>query len=101
MNNITSEVIDNFKLLLNEMSHSGFLLKMIILFIIYLFSNYIFDRINNEDLIRTFIQNPTMTIQIPNNTTFKILITIFMVIISHFTYILFIKPIIYKNKDNI
>lgn len=100
MNNVTSEVIENLKLLLNRMSNSGFLLKIIILFIIYLFSNYIFDRINNEDLIKTFIQKPTITVQI-SNTTFKILITIFMGITSHFTYILFIKPIIYKNKDNI
>jgi hypothetical protein len=54
---------------------------------------------NHEDLIRTFAENPNITIQLPNNTTFKLLITIGMIISSHFVYKTILKPFIYpKNK---
>jgi hypothetical protein len=53
MGEVSSEIFENSKLLFKEMGNFSFLLKIIILFIVYLFSNYIFDRINNEDLIRT------------------------------------------------
>lgn len=94
---VSSEVYGNSKLLLMEMGNVRFLIKMIILFIVYLFSNYIFDRINHEDLIRTFEENPNMTIELPNNTTFKILISIFMIILSHFIYRNTIKPFVYPK----
>ena len=95
---VSSEIYQNSKLLFNEMSNTSFLLKMIILFCVYLFSNYIFDRINNEDLIRTFAENPNINIQLPNNTTFKMLITIGMIILSHFIYKFALKPFIYPNN---
>lgn len=98
MGEVSSEIFENSKLLFKEMGNFSFLLKIIILFIVYLFSNYIFDRINNEDLIRTFAENPTINIQLPNNTTFKMLITICMIISSHFIYNFLVKPFIYPNK---
>jgi hypothetical protein len=96
MTNITKEVLDNGRILLNETFNMSFTIKIIILFIIYLFSNYIIDRLNQEDLIRTFVENPNITIQIPNNVTFKILIRIIMIIASHYVYVLFIRP--YQTK---
>ncbi len=98
MENSSSEFYDNSKLLFSEMIKLSFLLKIILLFFVYLFSNYVFDRIDNEDLIRTFAQSPYTTIQLPNNTTFKILITIGMVIFSHFIYKVAIKPFVYPNN---
>ena len=98
MGYVSSEIYENSKLLYKEMYNKSFFLKMIILFCIYLFSNYLFDRINHEDLIRTFAENPNITIQLPNNTTFKILITIGMVIFSHFIYKAILKPFIYPNN---
>lgn len=98
MGYVSSEIYENSKLLYKEMYNKSFALKMIILLIVYLFSNYIFDRINHEDLIRTFAENPNITIELPNNTTFKMLITIGMIIISHFIYAAILKPFIYPNK---
>jgi len=94
---VSSEIYENSKLLAKEMYNIKFLVKMIILFCVYLFSNYIFDKINNEDLIRTFAENPNITIQLPNNTTFKLLITIGMIILSHFVYKTILKPFIYPK----
>ena len=79
------------------MYNKSFLIKMIILFCVYLFSNYVFDRINHEDLTRTFAENPNITIQLPNNTTFKIIITIGMIVLSHFIYKNILKPFIYPK----
>lgn len=98
MSEVSSEFYQNSKLLFNGMSNTGFLIKMIILFVVYLFINYIFDRINNEDFIRTFAENPNITIRLPNNTTFKILITIGMVIATHFIYKIALKPFVYPNN---
>ncbi len=98
MGEVSSEIYENSKLLIKEMSNKFFLIKMIILFCLYLFSNYLFDRINHEDLIRTFAENPNITIQLPNNTTFKVLITIGMIVSSHFIYKSFLKPFIYPNN---
>lgn len=98
MGYVSSEIYENSKLLYKEMYNKSFLIKMIILFCVYLFSNYIFDRINNEDLIRTFAENPNITIQLPNNTTFKMLITLGMIIFSHFVYKTILKPFIYPNN---
>lgn len=95
MGDVSSEIYENSKLLFKEMYTTSFLIKMIILFCVYLFSNYIFDRINNEDLNRTFANNPYITIQLPNNTTFIILITIGMIILSHIIYKTILKPLIY------
>ena len=97
MGYVSSEIYQNTKLLYKEMYNTSFLIKMVILFCVYLFSNYIFDRMNHEDLIRTFAENPNITIQLPNNTTFKILITIGMVIVSHFIYKTVLKPFIYPK----
>jgi len=98
MGYVSSEIYENSKLLYKEMYNKRFLVKMIILFVVYLFSNYIFDRINHEDLTRTFAENPNIIIELPNNTTFKMLITFAMIILSHFVYLIFIKPFAYPNN---
>lgn len=97
MGEVSSEIYENSKLLYKEMYNKSFLIKMIILFCVYLFSNYVFDRINHEDLTRTFAENPNITIQLPNNTTFKIIITIGMIVLSHFIYKNILKPFIYPK----
>lgn len=97
MGEVSSEIYENSKLLYKEMYNKSFLIKMIILFCVYLFSNYVFDRINHEDLIRTFAENPNITIRLPNNTTFKIIITIGMIVLSHFIYKNILKPFIYPK----
>ena len=51
MNDLSSEIYENSKLLVKEASQKKFLLKILVLFGLYLFSNYIFDRIDREDLI--------------------------------------------------
>ena len=98
MGYVSSEIYENSKLLYKEIYNKSFFIKMVILFGVYLFSNYIFDRINQEDLVRTFSKNPNIIIELPNNTTFKILITIIMIISSHFIYTTMLKPFIYPNK---
>ena len=97
MGEVSSEIYENSKLLYKEMYNKSFLIKMIILFCVYFFSNYVFDRINHEDLIRTFAENPNITIRLPNNTTFKIIITIVMIVLSHFIYKNILKPFIYPK----
>jgi hypothetical protein len=94
---ISSEIFENSKMLFKESSNVVFYLKMFILFCLYLFSNYIFDRIDQEDLLRTFHDNPNIIIKLPNNTTFKIIITILMIVLSHFVYKNFIKPFVYPK----
>lgn len=95
MNDLSSEIYDNVKILIKECQRKKFLIKILILFCIYLFSNYLFDRIDKEDLIKTFHDKPFITIRLPNNTTFKIIISIIMIIISHRVYKYGIKPILY------
>ena len=97
MDTISSEFYDNSMLLFKEMRKLSFFLKMALLFFVYLFSNYVFDRIDHEDLIRTFHEHPYINIQLPNNTTFKLLITLFMIVSSHFIYRTLIKPIVYPK----
>ena len=99
MGYVSSEIYENSKLLYKEMYNKFFLIKIIILFFVYMFSNYLFDRMDNDDLKRTFIENPYITIQIPNNITFKILITFSMIIISHFAYQKILKPFIYPKNN--
>lgn len=96
MEEFSTEIYENSKILFKEACQYKFLIKIIILFILYIFANYIFDRIDHEDLIRTFHDRPTITIKLPNNTTFKIIITFIMIFISHFVYKIIIKPIVYK-----
>jgi|LauGreDrversion4_2_1035121.scaffolds.fasta_scaffold391518_2 hypothetical protein len=98
MGYVSSEIYENSKLLFKERYNKFFLIKIVILFFVYMFSNYLFDRMDNEDLKRTFLENPHITIQIPNNITFKILITFGMIIISHFAYQKIVKPFIYPKK---
>ena len=95
---VSGQLIDNSKQLLKESSNVTFYLKILILFCIYLFSNYIFDRIDQEDLLRTFQDNPDIIIKLPNNTTFKIIITFLMVITSHLFYKYILKQIVYPKE---
>ncbi len=97
MSEVSSEIFENSKKLFKESSNVIFYLKMLILFCIYLFSNYIFDRIDHEDLLRTFHDNPDITIKLPNNTTFKIIITILMIVLSHWFYKYLVKPLVYPK----
>jgi hypothetical protein len=95
MDKLSVELYENSKLILKEASQKFFLLKIILLFGIYLISNYIFDRIDHEDLLRTFHNKPYISIKFPNNTTFKIIITLLMIIFSHYIYRYLLKPIVY------
>ena len=97
MEKISTDVLDDTNIIFKEMTNKNFLNKMIILFIIYLFSNYIFDRINNEDLKKTFIHKPNIIIQIPNKIIINLLIAIGMIITSHIVYFSFIKQLVYKT----
>lgn len=97
MSEVSSEIFENSKKLFQESSNIIFYLKMLILFCIYLFSNYIFDRIDHEDLLRTFHDDPDITIKLPNNTTFKIIITLLMITTSHWVYKYLLKPIVYPK----
>jgi hypothetical protein len=94
MNDLSNEIYENGKILFKEAHRKKFLIKILILFCIYLFSNYLFDSIEKEDLIKTFNDKPFITIRLPNNTTFKIIISIIMIIISHWVYNYGIKPIL-------
>ena len=96
--NVSGQLLDNSKQLFKESSNVTFYLKILILFCIYLFSNYIFDRIDHEDLLRTFHDNPDIIIKLPNNTTFKIIITSLMVVISHWFYKYILKPAVYPKE---
>ncbi len=95
---VSSEIYENGKLLINQIYNKSFLVKIIILFIIYLFSNYIFDLVDNKDLVRTFAESPYIVIKLPNNITFKILITFGMIISSHYVYKYALKPFIYPDN---
>jgi hypothetical protein len=97
MSEVSSEIFENSKKLFKESSNIIFYIKMLILFCIYLFSNYIFDRIDHEDLLRTFHDDPDITIKLPNNTTFKMIITLLMVVTSHWVYKNLLKPIVYPK----
>jgi hypothetical protein len=76
----------------------SFLNKIIILFCVYLFSNYMFDRIDHEELYGAFHEKPNITIQIPKNASFKIIITIILVITSQWVYKNIIKQHVYPNN---
>lgn len=97
MSEVSSEIYENSKLLFIESSKETFYFKIFILFCVYLFSNYIFDRIDHEDLTRVFHSKPYITIALPNNTTFKFIITIIMIIISHWVYTNIIKKYVYPK----
>lgn len=91
---IPKELLDNSKNVFSEILQFRFFIKLIILFILYLISNLIFDKINEDELKRIFEANPTLAIELPNNVIFKLLITLFMIIASNFIYKMFIKPLI-------
>lgn len=91
---IPKELLNNGKSVLSEIFQFRFFIKLIILFILYLISNLIFDKINEDELKRIFEANPTLAIELPNNVIFKLLITLFMIITSNFIYKIFIKPLI-------
>ena len=97
MSKISSEIYENSKLLFVESYKESFYFKIFILFCVYLFSNYIFDRIDHEDLTRVFHSKPYITISLPNNTTFKIIITIIMILTSHWIYKYIVKQYVYPK----
>lgn len=97
MSEVSSEIFENSKLLFVESSKESFYIKILILFCVYLFSNYIFDRIDHEDLTRTFHDKPNITIELPNNTTFKFIITIIMIFTSHWVYKNVLKQHVYPK----
>ena len=98
MSEVSSEIFENSKLLFLNSPKESFYFKLLILFCVYLFSNYIFDRINNEDLSRAFNEKQFITINLPNNITFKLIITIIMIITSYWFYKNILKPYVYPNK---
>lgn len=97
MSEVSSEIYENSKLLFVESYKESFYIKILILFCVYLFSNYIFDRIDHEDLTRTFHDKPNITIELPNNTTFKFIITIILIFTSHWFYKNVLKQYVYPK----
>jgi hypothetical protein len=89
----SNEIYGNLKTLKNS-----FLNKIIILFCVYLFSNYMFDRIDHDDLYGAFHEKPYITINIPKNATFKLILTIILVFTSQWVYRNIIKQHIYTNE---
>ena len=89
---LTKELFNNTKLFLRDAHQVGFIIKLIILFILYIIINFIFDIITRDDLTKTFAENPYIEIRLPNNMTYKMIISIIMIITSHFFYKYLIKP---------
>ena len=89
---ITKELFNNTKLFLKDARQFAFIIKIIILFVLYIIVNLIFDIITRDDLTKTFAENPYIEIHLPNNMTYKMVISIVMIITSHFFYKYLIKP---------
>jgi len=92
---ISSQMLDNSKSVLSNIFQFWFFFKLILLFILYLISNFLFDRINNGELRPIFESdgnNKTLNIELPNNVIFKLLITVIMIITTSFIYTIFLKP---------
>jgi hypothetical protein len=92
---ISSQFLDNSKSVLSNIFQFWFFFKLISLFILYLITNFLFDRINTGELKPLFESdgnNKTLNIELPNNIIFKLLITIIMIISSSFIYTIFLKP---------
>ena len=92
---ISSQMLDNSKSVLSNIFQFWFFFKLISLFILYLITNFLFDRINTGELKPLFESdgnNKTLNIELPNNIIFKLLITIIMIISSSFIYTIFFKP---------
>ncbi len=98
MSEVSSEIFENSKLLFLNSPKESFYFKLLILFCVYLFSNYIFDRINTEDLSRAFIEKQFISINLPNNITFRLIITIIMIITSQWFYKNILKPYVNPKK---
>jgi hypothetical protein len=96
---LTSEIYNNSKALVVDPLANKFYFKLLILFCIYLFSNYIFDLIDHDNLSQTFQSSPYINLKLPKNTTFQLLITLLMIIISHYVYKLLIKPVLNHQKN--
>jgi hypothetical protein len=94
---IPKELLNNGKSVFSEIFQFRFFIKLVILFILYLITNLIFDLINEDELKPIFEENKTMAIELPNNIIFKFVITLIMIIASNFIYLMFIKPLIKKN----
>ena len=97
MSDVSNEIYEKSKLLFIESSKESFYFKILILFCVYLFSNYIFDRIDHEDLSRTFHDKPNIIIELPNNTTFKFIIIIILIVTSHWFYKNILKQYVYPK----
>ena len=89
---IAKELFNNTKQFLKDAHQEAFIIKIIILFVLYIIVNLVFDIITRNDLIKTFADNPYIEIRLPNIMTYKILISLVMIITSHFFYKYFIKP---------
>jgi hypothetical protein len=94
---IPKELLNNGKSVFSGIFQFRFFIKLVILFILYLITNLIFDLINEDELKPIFEENKTMAIELPNNIIFKFVITLIMIIASNFIYLMFIKPLIKKN----
>ncbi len=94
---LTNELMSSSKTLAKEIYQNNFLYKIIIIFCLYTITNYVFDRVDHEDLVRTFHDNPEINIKLPKNLTFKLLIILFMIVSSHFFYRYMLKPFVYNK----
>lgn len=91
---VSREIYENSKLIFQKTQKDSFYLKLLILFCVYLFSNFIFDKID-KDLSKTFHNKKFITINLPNNETFKVIITIVLIIISTWFYNSILKKYIF------
>lgn len=93
------EFIENSKILLRELRNKNFLFKIFVLFLLYLLANHFFERIEREDLSRVFNTKPYTTVVLSTNTTFKLLLTLLMIVTSYYFYNYLIVPNIYKDNS--
>jgi len=95
---LSSDLYENSKLFLYEFGEKSFLLKMGILFGVYLILNYLYDKLGTDELVKTFSKNPNITISIPNHITFRLVIVVLMFLSSHYVYDEYIRE--YVNPNN-
>lgn len=98
MDNLNNQIYENSRMVIRDACQKKFLIKLIILFFLYLISNYLFDLIDNDDLTKTFAEKPYIIVRLPNNTIFKMLLTFTLIIITHYLYSYLIKPFVCNRK---
>jgi len=87
-----NNMYENVKTLKESFYH-----KIIILFCVYLFSNYVFDRINHDELHGAFHKEPFITFKIPKDIAFKIIISLILILSSQWVYRNILKQYVFPK----